>query len=394
MLLRNFEARVFFALVLLTTAVFLWMVRAFLMPVFWATVFAILFHPLYLRVTALVRGRHAIAALLTTLAVVFVVLIPLGFIIAALAQQALGLYQRIATGEIDFAAPIALADQWLPRLTALLADYGIGTEQVRGGIQSAAVAATQWMAGQALAIGQNIVMVVLLFTLMLYFLFFFFRDGDRLIQVAIRTLPMGDERERRLFSKFAEASRATVKGTLVIAALQGAIGGVLFVIVGIEAAVFWGVIMAILSLLPAVGPALVWGPAAVIQLTTGGIWQAVVLVIGGTLVIGLIDNLLRPMLVGREIRMPDYLILLATLGGLSVFGLAGFVLGPIIAALFLVMWEMFASEYAEMDSSEAPAVPTAVPDAVVASVVPTPAPDEPVATEPPTGEAGTQERED
>jgi predicted PurR-regulated permease PerM len=370
MRIRNLEGRVFLVIVLLTTAIFLWMVRAFLMPVFWAAVFAILFRPVHLRLAELLRGRTVIAALLTTLLVVFAVLIPVGLIIASVAQQALALYQQIASGAIDLSAPVVWVEQYLPRLMGVLAEYGIGTAQVYGAVQSTAIAVTQWFAGQALTIGQNIVMVTLMFVLMLYFLFFFFRDGDRLVQAAIRALPMGDERERQLFRKFAEASRATVKGTLVIAVIQGTIGGILFAVVDIQAALFWGVVMGILSLLPAVGPALVWGPAAIIQFVTGGIWQGILLVVAGTIVIGLVDNVLRPILVGREIRMPDYLILLTTLGGISAFGLAGFVLGPIIAALTLVLWEMFSDEYAPLDSSEPPAVPTAVPDAAVPAAPP------------------------
>lgn len=381
MLLRNFESRVFFALVLLTTAVFLWMVRGFLMPVFWAAVFAILFQPVFLRLSAALRGRRALAAVLTTLVVIFVVLIPFGLIIAAVAQQALGLYQQIASGEVDLNAPIAFAERSLPRLTTMLNQYGIDVLRVRAGMEAAAVGATQWIGGQALAIGQNIARATILFALMLYFLFFFFRDGDDLLRGAIRALPMGDEREGRLFTRFAQVARATVKGTLLVAAVQGAIGGILFAVVGIQAAAFWGVVMGILSLLPAIGPALVWAPAAVVLLATGAIWEAVVLIVGGVFVIGLIDNLLRPVLVGRESRMPDYLILLATLGGLSMFGLAGFVVGPIIAALFLVMWQMFSEEYSPLDSSEAPAVATATPDAA-----PPPAPAGPEGDEEPPPE--------
>jgi predicted PurR-regulated permease PerM len=379
MRLRNFESRVFFALVLLTTALFLWMVRGFLMPVFWAAVFAVLFHRLFQWLARRLGGRRALAAGLTTLLVVFVVLIPFALIAAAVTQQALGLYQRIVTGQVDINAPIAFVERNLPRLTALLNEYGINVAQVRESVQGAAVGATQWIAGQALVIGQNILTVTILFALMLYLLFFFFRDGDAILRGAFRALPMGDEREERLFRKFAEVSRATVKGTLVVAAIQGAIGGILFWLVGIQAAIFWAVIMGILSLLPALGPALVWGPAAIILFATGHVWQGVVVVVGGTLVIGLIDNLLRPVLVGRETKMPDYLILLATLGGISAFGLAGFVVGPIIAALCLVMWEMFADEHAPLDSSEPPVVPTAPPD--------TPPPPAPVPAEGPPGSA-------
>jgi predicted PurR-regulated permease PerM len=364
MLLRNFEAKVFFALVLLTSAIFFWMVRSFVMPIFWAAVLAILFQPVFLRLEGSLKGRRATAALLTTLVVVLVVLIPFALIVAAMAAQALTLYRQIASGQIDVNAPLAFMERSLPRLTAVLNDFGIETVRVREGVEAAAVATTQWIAAQALLVGQNILTTSILFILMLYFLFFLFRDGDKLLHGMIRALPMGDEREAKLFSKFAQVSRATVKGTLIVAAVQGAIGGVLFVIVGIQAAVFWGVIMAILSLLPAVGPALVWGPAAIIQFATGGIWQGILLVLGGAIVVGLSDNLLRPLLVGRETKMPDYLILLSTLGGLTMFGLAGFVVGPIIASLFLVMWQMFADEYSPLDSSEPPALATAIPDEV------------------------------
>jgi predicted PurR-regulated permease PerM len=172
---------------------------------------------------------------------------------------------------------------------------------------------------------------------------------------------MGDEREVRLMRKFAQVSRATVKGTLVVAVVQGVLGGVLFSLVGIQAAIFWGVAMGILSILPAVGPMLVWLPAAVILLATGALWQGLVVIACGILIVSMVDNLLRPILVGRETHMPDYLVLVATLGGLTMFGLAGFVAGPIVAALFLVMWDMFADEYAPLDPSrrrEAPDPPS------------------------------------
>jgi predicted PurR-regulated permease PerM len=338
------------------------------MPVFWAAVFAVLFRPMFLRFNGQLRGRRALAALLSTVVVILVVLIPFTLIAAAVTQQAVGLYQRIATGQVDLNAPIAFVERTLPRLTGLLNEYGIDIGQLRAAVESAAVAATQWIAAQALTVGQNVITVTILFALMLYFLFFFLRDGDSIVKGAIRALPMGDERERQLLQKFAQVTRATVKGTLVVAAVQGAIGGILFAMVGIQAAVFWAVVMGILSLLPAIGPALVWAPAAVILIATGAVWRGIILIVGGTLVIGLIDNLLRPILVGRETAMPDYLILLATLGGISVFGLAGFVVGPIIAGLFLVMWQMFADEHAPLDSSEPSAVATGLPD--VAGAVP------------------------
>src|SRR5690606_15058837 len=150
----------------------------------------------------------------------------------------------------------------------------------------------------------------------LYLLFFFLRDGDRLIDSFVKVLPLGDERERRLFSKFAEVSRATIKGTLVVGVIQGALGGFIFWVLGISAPIFWAVLMTVLSLLPAIGAAIVWFPAAVILIVTGSYIKGLILLAFGTGVISLVDNFLRPVLVGRDTRMPDYLVLLSTLGGL------------------------------------------------------------------------------
>jgi predicted PurR-regulated permease PerM len=173
------------------------------------------------------------------------------------------------------------------------------------------------------------------------------RDGSQLFATLIRVLPLGDGRKRQLLAKFADVSLATIKGTLVVGIVQGAIGAILFWALGIPAPVFWGSLMAVFSVLPAVGPGLIWLPAAVILLGMGQIVKGIVLIAAGVLVIGLVDNVLRPVLVGRDTQMPDYLVLLATLGGLAIFGVSGFVIGPVIAAFFLVVWDMFAQEFAE-----------------------------------------------
>jgi predicted PurR-regulated permease PerM len=377
MRLRTLESRFFLALVIATTIFFVWVVRGFLIPVFWAAVFATLFRPVFLRTLELGDGRRGLAASVATLAVILIVLIPSGLLVAAVAQQAFGLYARVADGSLDLQAPIALVERWVPPLTEVLARYGIGVEQIRASVESGVVSATQYIGGQALALGQNALRTAILFGLMLYLLFFFFRDGDRIIEGIIRAMPMGDERERRLLTRFAEVSRATVKGTVIVAAVQGTLGGLMFALVGLEAAVLWGVAMGILSLLPAVGPALVWIPAAIVLFATNAIWGGIIVIVGGALVIGLVDNLLRPILVGRGAKLPDYMVLLATLGGITVFGIAGFVAGPVIAALFLVMWDMFADEYAPLDSSTPGVQAMPPPDAVVARPAAEPADDLP-----------------
>lgn len=218
------------------------------------------------------------------------------------------------------------------------------------------------MATRALGVGQDALTATLLFALMLYLLFYFFRDGAGIVARIVRVLPLGEERRTRLLLKFTQVVRATVKGNLIVAVVQGGLLTLLFWIVGIDTALFWGVVTAVLSLLSAVGASLVWVPAGIIMLATGQLWQGVVVLIGGVL-ITVTENVLRPVVIGRDTKMPDYLILVSTLGGIMVFGLAGFVAGPVIAALFLVLWDLFAEEYVRsepepgVDSEPAPPAP-------------------------------------
>jgi predicted PurR-regulated permease PerM len=212
-----------------------------------------------------------------------------------------------------------------------------------------AVAMSQYVCTLAVSAGQSAVRFGIMFFVMLYVLYFFLRDGAELLEVIINALPIGDERERELFAKFAEVSRATIKGTIVIGVLQGTLGGLIFWLLGVDAAVFWGAVMMVLSLVPMLGAGLIWAPAAVAMVASGAYMKAALLVLFGVLVIGLVDNLLRPVLVGRDTRMPDYLVLLSTLGGLTMFGVSGFIVGPIIAALFLTLWVMFAKEFNDVD---------------------------------------------
>ena len=184
---------------------------------------------------------------------------------------------------------------------------------------------------------------------MLYVLYFFLRDGDQLLLAIARALPLGDARERALFERFTAVTRATLKGTLVVGAVQGTLGAIFFALLGLEGPVFWGAMMWACSLIPVIGPTIIWLPAALILIISGSVAKGLLLMGLGTFVIALADNILRPILVGRETRMPDFLVLLSTLGGLTLFGLSGFIAGPAIAALFITAWDMFAREYASSD---------------------------------------------
>jgi len=335
----------FVALVALTTIAFFALLLDFFMPVFWAAVLATLFSPVQRRYTQAVGGRRSVAAILTVLTILVLVVVPLFLLGLAMTREVIGLQEQVTSGAIDLKAPIRFLERIAPIVTRYLDRFGIELDRLAQQLSSAGVAASQFLASKALDVGQNILRFAVLFFLMLYLLFFFLRDGRQLVDGIVHALPLGDARERRLFVKFAEVARATLKGTLVVGVVQGAIGGVLFWLLGIPAPVFWGAVMTAFAILPAVGTGLVWGPAALIMLALGEVVKAVIIVAVGVLVIGLVDNLLRPILVGRDTQMPDYLVLLSTLGGLTVFGISGFVIGPIIASFFLAVWDMFAAEY-------------------------------------------------
>lgn len=344
----------FLGLLGVVTVVFLAMLAGFFQAIFWAVTLGILFLPLQRFLEAKLNGRRSLAAVLSVFAILITVIVPAFFVASAVVGEAGNLYARIQSGEVDPGAALRWAQQMSPRATEWAAQIGIEVEELRGKVSELATKGSQYVASLALTAGQNVARFAVLFFLMLYLLFFVLREGDSLLDHMIRALPLGDERERTLFAKFAEVSRATIKGTLIVGMVQGTLGGILFWALGIEAAVFWGVVMVLLSVLPAVGAGLVWLPAAIVLAANGDWMKAAIMVGVGALVIGMVDNLLRPMLVGRDTKMPDYVILLSTLGGLTTFGISGFVIGPVIAALFIVVWDMFAREHAAMPATESP----------------------------------------
>ncbi len=360
MKVRTLENRAFLILVAIVTLGFLWLVRPFMLPVFWAAVLATLFHSTYKGFLRLMPGWRNVSALLTVFVAILVVIVPLVLLGIAVANEVVALYQRLALGDVDFQAPVVWLERQIPLVADRLQQYGFDAGRLRESVTDIVGTASQFVAGQALVLGQNAITFGAMFFIMLYVLFFFVRDGERLVSVMIDALPLGDVREKLLFDRFVVVSRATVKGTLVVAAVQGAAGGLLLWSVGIQGAVLWAVLMAVLALLPVVGTILVWGPAAIYLLSVGQVGSGLFVLAGGFFVVSLIDNFLRPRLVSRDTAMPDYVVLIATLGGLVKFGLSGFVAGPMLAAFFLVVWEIFAVEFSSLDRPGAP--PEAEPD--------------------------------
>lgn len=358
---RNF----FFLLLSALTLGFFFLIQGFLEPIFWAAITGIVFQPVQRWIEDRIVGRPSLAALVTLVVILFTVMVPTLLVAGAVAEQGLELYQSLEEGDIDPGALLARIEDGLPpEVVSLLDRMGVTPETIDTRISQAAIDASGFIAGTALSFGQNVGRFAALFFIMLYLLFFVLRDGDRMLERLVWALPLGDDRERDLLAKFSEVGRATVKGTLVVGGVQGTLGGIIFAVLGIQGAVFWGVVMIFLSILPAVGAALVWVPASVI-LIVGGSWiRGLILLAFGAVVISLVDNVLRPVLVGRDTKMPDWLILVSTLGGLVTFGISGFVIGPIIAAMFLSVWTMFGEEQEEADRIQDPRDPPDMPQAV------------------------------
>lgn len=341
----DLQRTVFLFLLAAVTAAFFWILLPFFGAVLWAVALAILFTPLYRRLLKRMPGRHNLAALATLAICLVIVIIPLAMVTVSLVQEASLVTQRIRTGEINFGRYFQQVLGGMPQwLLNLLDRFGLGNvEAMLSRIAQGAAQTGQLIATQALNIGQNTFDFVVGFALMLYMLFFLLRDGAALSKLIREALPIARPHTHYLLNKFTTVIRATVKGNVAVAAVQGALGGLAFWVLGVQGALLWAALMAFLSLLPAVGAALIWLPVAIYFLATGHVWEGVALIVFGVVVIGLVDNVLRPILVGKDTQMPDYIVLMSTVGGMALFGVNGFVIGPVVAALFMAAWDLFAS---------------------------------------------------
>lgn len=347
MLRQTIEKGTFLALLILVTLAFGLVISDFYGAIFWAAVFALIFMPLHRRFLKFFNYKPNRASLASLLFCVLLVIIPLTLILIGIIQEGVSLVQMLkdpVTGQVNIKPYISklvasIPPDWLARADEYLADINVQEriEQLLSGTVSfAAPKLVNW--------GQNTFSFAIAFFVMLYLLFFFFRDGESLAKRIIDCIPLSKDYKIHLFQKFATVVKATVKGNIVIAIIQGFLGGIAFYVLGIQGALLWGVLMSFLSLLPAVGASLVWVPVAVYLLITKQYVSGVGLILFGSLVIGMVDNVLRPVLVGKDTKLPDYVVLITTLGGMSLVGLNGFVIGPLIAALFVATWGLFDNE--------------------------------------------------
>lgn len=334
----------FLAVVLIVTLLFGWLIAPFFGAILWSLVIAILFEPLTRRLSHRLGDHRNSAALLMLLAVLALFIIPALLIGVALVNEAASLYTRIREGQIDVGGMVHDLRMALPvRARSLVDQYAVtDIDSLRRMFGTSLASGLQEIASRALVFGQGALAFVATLGVMLYLTFFLLRDGERMAELIKSAVPLRADLRDALIGHFVVVVRATMKGTVAVALAQGFIGGLIFWLLGIEGALLWGVLMGFFSLLPAVGSAIVWMPVAIYLFVSGAIMNAIILVACGVLIIGMVDNVLRPILVGRETRMPDFVVLIATLAGLQLFGLNGFIIGPVIAALFIAVWKMVA----------------------------------------------------
>lgn len=339
------------ALVFAISVAFLMTIQGFLMSLLMAALAAGLCQPIYKGLVSRLRGRESLASGITILFVLVVIVAPMTFFLSVVTTQALEVSQsvgpwvsrnvNVAPGEDALLKSLPLPE-WLkeavhPYQAQIVSKVGEWASRIGSLVVSMLTAAAK-----------GTISFFLSLFVMLYAMFFFLKDGRQIMEQLLYYLPLESEEEDRLVERFTSVTRATLKGTLVIGLLQGTLAGIAFAVVGIEGAAFWATLMALLSIIPGLGTALVWVPAVLYLVAVDRSGAAIGLAVWCAAVVGTADNALRPLLVGRDAKLPDLLILLSTIGGLMLFGATGMVIGPIIAALFVTVWEIYGTTFADV----------------------------------------------
>ncbi len=343
---RRFEDGGFLALIVVITLTFGWLIAPLYAAIIWGVIVAVVFRPVYLRLQKNLNGRRNLPAAICILLILALVVLPAFLLALALIDEAASLYVQLQSGDINLSKMVEDARSALPQWAEdLIVSAGwTDMDAMRDVLGNSLTTVLENVAGRALWFGQGALQLLAMLGVMLYLAFFLIRDGDVIADKVKAALPLRRQVREQLIDHFVVVVRATMKGTVVVAALQGFAGGVIFWMLGIEAPILWGLLMALFSLFPAIGTGIVWVPVAIYLLATGSTAEGLILVFCGLFVIGLIDNILRPILVGHDTKMPEFVVLIATVAGLKLMGLNGVIVGPIIAALFMAVWQIAAKE--------------------------------------------------
>ena len=344
MLIRKSRMYFFLFVLIGISLLFFAMIRIYLMTLVLAAISTGLFYPIYRWFLRRTRNRVTLSSILTILFVLVIFGVPLTMMLGLLSNEAIHLYNSVDTKLTELSKD---ADSWLHRFYVLELPEKLKQVEWQNRIADAAKTFSRFMYLSITSISKSAFRGIMLFFVYLFTMYYLFKDGPSFLNTLRDMIPMKGEHTDLLVSKFKSITLATVKGTLVIGAIQGTLAGVMLWVFGVGSPVLWGVIMTVLSIIPVVGSGLVWGPAAVVRIVTGHVAAGIAILVLGILIISNIDNILRPRLVGREVTMHPLLVFFGMIGGIALFGISGFLIGPIVAALFVSVWDIYGAEFKE-----------------------------------------------
>jgi len=328
----------FYILLGLATLLFLYLMMPFFYPIFWAAVIASICNPIYHRLGRKIKSPTFSATIVLTM-ILLIIILPAGMIGSLLLTESMELYNTFDVNSASIEQQVQDISNKIttnPYLSRLHIDTAFLTANLAEGAKSV----TNFIIDSLKNLTQNTIVFAVNFSIMLYTLFFFIRDGDKFVRMIMKLLPLEQAREALILERFSSTARATLKVTLIIGGIQGILGGLIFFFTGVKGALTWGTLMVFTSIVPAIGCSLVWVPVGIVMVMMGHFWQGMIILTFGIIVISHVDTFLRPLLLGHDVQMHTLLIFLSTLGGLSLFGISGFVIGPIITSLVQAFWEM------------------------------------------------------
>ena len=326
----------YYLLLALITILFVSIIFNFAAPILWSIVVSIIFYPLYEKFL-LMTNKKSLSSILSLILILLLVIIPSIGILGLITNELIIFINSFDDYSLERYVEMIPNESLI---NDLLAWAGLSITQLTEKADDFLLAASKVFYESVSTISANVINFFISLFLFIYLTFFFFKDGEKIVKSCMDAFPMKNEDESYLLNEFQKTTRATIKGTIIVALAQGFLGYMTLLLLGVEGALIWGAVMALLSIIPAVGTILVWLPIALVLFLNGQIMEASILIFSGIFIIGMIDNLLRPILIGKETKIPDYLILLTTIGGISIFGITGFIIGPIIASLFISIWSL------------------------------------------------------
>jgi len=324
----------YFIILAITTILLSMVLIDYLIPVFWAIIFSILFSPFYNWLNEKI-DRPSLSSSITIFIILLLFILPSILFLGAITNEVFKIVSMLESGDFEIGS-----SSIIPSIENAISLTGLNIEYIYKQLNQFVYSLSQLTYTTLMRVTENIFSFIVSSLIMIYLLFFFLKDGENIINNCVSIFPMDDAHERYLLDQFHQVTKVTIKGTFIVAFSQGFLGFLILSILNIQGAILWGFLMALFSILPGIGTAIVWLPITIFLIYSGMWLQGLILLLSGLFIIGLVDNLLRPYLISKETSLPDYLVLLTTIGGISLFGISGFVIGPIIASLFISLWSL------------------------------------------------------